>query len=60
LAGPEHSTLRDVDIKFHEGEYKRLLDLLQSAHEASSLPDLPTAGPALNDLLIRIRMSTRS
>lgn len=56
LAGPEQSTLPDADLPFHRAEYDRLRNVLQAAFDESKLPDLPTALPALNDLLIRLRM----
>lgn len=58
VAGPEQSKLADADVAFHEGQYQKLRAELQSAHEASSLPELPTEETrrALNDLLIRLRM----
>ncbi len=57
LAGPEKSKLEDADIAFHESEYQRLRGELQAAHEASSLPELPSDATraALNDLLVRLR-----
>jgi hypothetical protein len=57
LAGPEKSTLDDADVAFHESEYQRLRGELQSAHDASRLPELPSdeTRAALNDLLVRIR-----
>lgn len=59
LAGPEKSTLEDADVVFHESEYQRLRVELQAAHDSSQLPELPSEATrkALNDLLIRIRMS---
>lgn len=55
LAGPEQSTLTEDDFAFHRGEYDRLRAVLQSAFEATALPELPTAKPALHDLLLRLR-----
>lgn len=57
LAGPEKSTLVDADVAFHESEYQRLRGELQSAHDASQLPELPSESTraALNDLLVRLR-----
>jgi predicted nucleotidyltransferase len=58
LAGPEKSKLEDADIAFHESEYQRLRAKLQAAHDASTLPELPsdeTRG-ALNELLVRVRL----
>src|SRR5215469_15821881 len=42
LSGPEKSKLEDADIQFHESEYQRLRVELQSAHDASKLPELPS------------------
>jgi len=58
LAGPEKTILDDADIAFHETEYQRLRGALQSAHDASQLPELPSdeVRAALNDLLVRIRL----
>jgi predicted nucleotidyltransferase len=61
LSGPEKSKLEDADIAFHESEYQRLRAKLQTAHDASRLPELPSeeTRAALNDLLIRIRLVTK-
>jgi len=58
LAGPEKSKLEDADIAFHESEYQRLRGELQSAHDASPLPEAPSEQirATLNDLLVRIRL----
>ena len=55
LAGPEQSALTDTDFDFHRRECDRLLAELNKAFEQSSLPEGPSAKPALNDLLIRLR-----
>jgi len=55
-AGPEKQALTDVDALAHEAEYKRLCGVLEDASEKCALPDLPTARPALNDLLTRLRL----
>lgn len=55
LAGPEQSTLDDHDVTFHEREYQCLRDMLQTAFDESTLPDMPTSRPRLNDLLLRLR-----
>jgi hypothetical protein len=54
----ENTTLTDADTAFHESEYQRLRGELQSAHEASPLPELPSeeTRAALNDLLVRVRL----
>lgn len=54
----ERAALDDADLAFHEREVGRLLAELESAASSSSLPDLPTAGPALSDLLVRVRLAT--
>lgn len=58
LAGPEKSKLEDADVAFHESEYQRLRAELQSAHDASKLPELPSdqTRAALDDLLVRVRL----
>jgi predicted nucleotidyltransferase len=58
LSGPEKSKLEDADIAFHESEYQRLRVELQAAHDASTLPELPSdeTRAALNDLLVRARL----
>ncbi len=56
LAGSEHGTLDEADMMFHQAEYDRLRGELQRAFEQSSLPELPSARPALNDLLTRLRL----
>ncbi len=58
LAGPEQSTIDDGDFAFHRGEYERLVARLEAAHRASTLPDGPSARPALNDLLITMRLGS--
>jgi uncharacterized protein len=56
VAGPEMSILDDSDLDFHRREYERLQGELEQAHSVSRLLDAPTAGPALNDLLVRLRL----
>ena len=62
LAGLEKSTLDDSDIAFHEAKYQRPRGDLQSAHEASRLPELSSdeTRAALNDLLVRVRLENQS
>ncbi len=55
LAGPEQSVMADQDLDFHRGEYERLRAELESAFEASTLPEAPAGKPALHDLLLRLR-----
>jgi len=54
--GLEKGTLDQTDLAFFETEYGRLTTELEHAFEVSRLPDLPTGGPALNDLLVRLRL----
>lgn len=55
--GPELGRLDAADLKFHEREYQRLRSMLQTEFETSRLPEVPTAAAALNELLVRIRLS---
>jgi uncharacterized protein len=55
LAGPEKSTLEDSDLDLHRGEYDRLRAGLEAAHQSSTLREVPTSRPALNNLLVRLR-----
>jgi len=61
VAGPEKSKLDDADVTFHEMEYERLRGELQTAHEASRLPEGPSeeSRAALNELLVRVRLAER-
>lgn len=56
LAGPEQSALDEADVAFHGSEHERLVAELEAAHRASDLLEAPSARPALNDLLVRLRM----
>jgi len=56
LAGPEESALDDEDVAFHGREYQRLRAELEAAHLSCTLPEVPSARPELNDLLIRLRL----
>jgi hypothetical protein len=62
LGGPEQSVLPDPDLAFHEAQYERLRTQLQEAHDASSLPELPSDATraALDALLIRTRLAGRA
>ena len=65
LAGPEDvaaGQLRESEIAFHESEYQRLRGELESAHQASTLPEMPSeeTRAALNDLLVRIRLKRKA
>lgn len=54
----EAATLTHADIPFHEREVTRLLGQLDEARTSTQLPDEPTAGTALSDLLVRLRLAT--
>jgi predicted nucleotidyltransferase len=56
LAGGEHSTLTGADLDFHRSEFHHLRARLESEMIASTLPQTPSARPALNDLLLRLRL----
>jgi predicted nucleotidyltransferase len=56
LAGPEKSVLAEADLAFHQQEFERLTRELEAEMIKSQLPDTPTTRPALNDLLVRIRL----
>jgi uncharacterized protein len=58
LAGPEQSALDEADLAFHRREFERLKAELESAYQACTLPEAPTARPALNDLLVRLRLAS--
>lgn len=54
--GCEKETLPRAELEFHRNKYERLRGVLSEAQEKSSLPLVPSATSALNDLLIRIRL----
>lgn len=58
--GAEQSTLTAADLTFHTAEYRRLRTLLETAHTASTLPELPTTKDALSDFLVTIRTRSTS
>lgn len=58
LGGAEKSTLPDADISFHQAEYGRLRRELETASEASSLPEAPAAQAELNELLVELRLAS--
>lgn len=50
--------LDEYDLYLHpspDSEYERLRGVLEEASAASGLPEVATAKPALNDLLLRVR-----
>ncbi len=57
LAGPEHGSLDDADVAFHQAEYERLYALLEESRATSRLPKEARNMNALHDLLIRLRLA---
>lgn len=58
VTGAEKSTLEAPEIEFHRREHDRLAQLMETAAEKSSLPEMPTCREALNDLLVRARLAS--
>lgn len=56
VQGREKGAVQRLDLEFHTGEVKRLTALLEEQKSRSHLGEVPTAKPALNDLLIRLRL----
>lgn len=59
ITGREKSLLPDSDVGLYRQEYERLVQALEEAGQKSELPVTTTARPALNDLLVRIRLDTK-
>ena len=57
VGGSEKALLSDEDMSFHLTQFDRLGAELDSASEASSLPEKPQAKDELGDLLVRLRLS---
>lgn len=58
LDGSEKAILDNADITFHHKAYQQLLQQLEEAHQASRLPETPSAHEALDDLLVRLRIKS--
>jgi len=56
-SGPEKGALGTDELGFHEAEYKRLIALLEAAAAQTKLPAEPSCRNALNDLLVRVRLT---
>jgi predicted nucleotidyltransferase len=56
VKGKEKAILENTDLEFYQQEYNRLFSELQIAFERSSLPETPSAKPALNDFLVSLRL----
>ena len=57
ISGTEKGTLDAADLAFHEREYERLRTELEEAFEQTDLPEQPSGAAALNDLLVRVRLT---
>lgn len=57
LEGPEKGQITCIEISFYEAQYQRLVGELEEAFNLSSLPEVPSTRAALNDFLIRVRLS---
>jgi hypothetical protein len=57
LSGPEKGRLDDASLEFHSREFERLRADLENAYAACQLPERPSGGPALHDLLLRLRLN---
>lgn len=56
LMGPELATLEDDDVVMYQREYERLMDALDAAATASTLPAVASGRAALHDFLVRLRL----
>lgn len=54
--GPEKGTIESCDLSFYHKEFERLVRELELAYQESILPEMPSAAPAIHDLLVRIRL----
>jgi predicted nucleotidyltransferase len=57
VAGGERAALDGADLQFHRAEFERLLGALEQARDTTHLPEMPSARPALHDLLLRVRLA---
>lgn len=55
--GAEHGTIDAPEMTFYRAEYDRLRAALEQAHLETHLPDRPSTWGALDDLLIRLRVT---
>ena len=56
IEGAEKQTTSDIDVAFFERECQRLVSVLEEEEARSQLPLQTDALPALNDLLLRLRL----
>lgn len=57
--GAEKGVLDVKDLAFYQLEYDRLTVELEKQFEQTKLPESPSGGQALNDLLVRLRLQAR-
>jgi len=55
--GTEKGHLEQADLALHQREYEWLRAELERAYQESKLPEAPSGAAALNDLLVRVRLS---
>ena len=53
----EQGTIPDTDVPRYEADCTRLRAELEAARDTTHLPDAPTAGGALHDLVVRARLA---
>jgi len=58
LSGEEKGSSSELDVEFHRTEYEKLQGILLESMNISPLPEEPSARDKLNDLLLRIRLSS--
>ena len=56
VQGAEKSELETPELDFHQGEYNRLVAMLEREAAATKLPGDVSCREALNDLLLRVRL----
>jgi predicted nucleotidyltransferase len=56
MRGAEKSKLKTPQLDFHRAEYERLVAQLETEAGKCNLPEEPSCRPALNDLLVRMRL----
>lgn len=56
VTGSEKGRLERADLELYQREYERLRAELEQAYQESQLSEVPLGMPALNDLLVRIRL----
>ena len=59
IHGAEKGTLESSEAEFHRREYESLVARLETEGMQSRLADEPTRRDALNDLLVRVRLTAR-